>query len=161
TLASASAIGYYGDRGDEVLREESAPGSGFLAELCRDWEASSEAASKRNIRVIHLRFGAILSPKGGALQKMLLPFRLGVGGKIGNGKQYISWISIDDAVKATLHVLSTESLRGPVNVVAPGPVTNSEFTKVLGRVLSRPTLLPMPAVAARLAFGEMADEVLL
>lgn len=160
-FACASAIGYYGDRGEEVLREDSAPGSNFLAGVCRDWEAVGQPAANHGIRVVHLRFGVILSPKGGALQKMLFPFRMGAGGKVGSGKQYMSWISLDDAVGAIEHALSKESLSGPVNVVAPGPVTNSEFTKVLGRVLSRPTVFPMPALIARLAFGEMADELLL
>jgi hypothetical protein len=160
-LASASAIGYYGDRGDEVLREESGAGSSFLAGVCRDWEEAARPALDRAIRVAHLRFGVILSPKGGALQRMLLPFRLGAGGKLGSGKQYMSWISLDDAVGAIQHVVSRESLSGPVNVVAPTAVTNLEFTRTLGKVLSRPTVFPMPAFAARLVFGEMADELLL
>jgi len=160
-LASASAIGYYGDRGDEVLHEESEPGSSFLAALCRDWEEATKSARGRGLRVACLRFGVILSPRGGALQKMLLPFRMGVGGKVGSGKQYMSWISIDDAVGAAHHVLSRDSLDGPVNVVAPSPVTNLELTKTLGKVLSRPAVFPMPALVARLVFGEMADELLL
>ena len=160
-LVSASAIGFYGDRGDEVLNEESNPGSNFLAQVCKEWEAACEAVGKKDIRVVNLRFGVILSASGGALAKMLLPFKMGVGGVVGSGSQYMSWIAIDDAVGAIQHALLTESLHGAVNVVAPTPVTNREFTKTLGRVLKRPTLFPMPAFAARLAFGEMADELLL
>ncbi len=160
-LVCASAVGYYGDRGDEVLREDSAPGTGFLPEVCREWEAAAEPALEKGIRVVHLRFGLVLSPAGGALGKMLLPFKLGVGGRIGNGRQYMSWISLDDVVGATGHALTTEVLRGPVNVVAPNPVTNAEFTRVLGRLLRRPTLFPVPAFGARLALGEMAEALLL
>lgn len=160
-LASASAIGYYGSRGDERLTEDSAGGRGFLAEVCRDWEKATEPASRQGIRVAQLRFGVILSPRGGALAKMLLPFKLGAGGKIGDGRQFMSWVTLDDTVAAVQQVLAQESVRGPVNVVAPHPVTNYEFTKTLGRVLGRPTIFPMPAFAARLAFGEMADELLL
>jgi uncharacterized protein (TIGR01777 family) len=160
-LASASAIGYYGSRGDERLTEDSAGGRGFLAEVCRDWEQATAPASRQGVRVAHLRFGVILSPHGGALAKMLLPFKLGAGGKIGDGRQFMSWITLDDTVTAVQHVLSQESVRGPVNIDAPHPATNYEFTKTLGRVLGRPTVFPMPAFAARLAFGEMADELLL
>ncbi len=160
-LASASAIGYYGDRGDEILREDSPPGSDFLAQVCREWESAAEPASRAGIRVVHLRTGIVLSPVGGALKKMLLPFGLGLGGRIGTGAQYMSWITLDDVVGATYHALNTGSLLGPVNMVAPTPVTNSEFTRTLARVLRRPALAPMPAFAARLAFGEMADALLL
>ncbi|MBI3326698.1 MAG: TIGR01777 family protein [Nitrospinae bacterium] len=160
-LICASAIGYYGERGEEVLREESPPGLGFLAEVCRAWEAAAAPAVQRGIRVVHLRNGVVLSPAGGALAKMLTPFKMGIGGKLGSGRQYISWIALDDMVGVVSHVLATATLQGPVNAVAPHPVTNREFTTTLGRVLSRPTLLPMPAFAARLAFGEMADELLL
>ncbi|MDE0354760.1 MAG: TIGR01777 family oxidoreductase [Deltaproteobacteria bacterium] len=160
-LVSASAIGYYGDRGDEELTEGSAPGSGFLSEVCREWEAATEAAEGKGIRVAHARLGVVLSKDGGALAKMLTPFRLGAGGVIGNGRQYMSWITLDDTVAAIGHLLSTDSAAGPVNVVAPAPVTNGEFTRTLGRVLRRPTLFPMPGFAARLAFGEMADALLL
>ena len=160
-LICASAIGYYGSRGDEVLTEESGPGTGFLADVCRAWEAAAEPAEKRGIRVVRLRIGVILSPAGGALAKMLLPFKLGAGGKIGDGKQYMSWIALDDLVVAIHHALVTESLSGPVNGVSPYPVANADFTRTLGRVLARPTLFPMPAFAARLAFGEMAKETLL
>ena len=161
TLLCASAVGYYGDRGDEVLAEESLPGTGFLASVCRAWEEAAMPAAVAGIRVVHLRFGVVLSRDGGALQRMLTPFRLGLGGRIGSGAQYLSWIAIPDAVAAILHLLGHAELRGAVNVVAPRPVTNREFTRALGRVLARPTLLPMPALAARLAFGEMADEMLL
>ena len=160
-LVSASAMGFYGNRGDEILKEDSAPGSDFLAQVCREWEAATEPASRAGIRVVHMRFGMILSQAGGALKKMLLPFKLGAGGRIGSGKQYMSWIGIDDAVGAIHHAIVTESLRGPVNAVAPTPVTNAEYTRTLARVLSRPAVVPMPAFAARLAFGEMADALLL
>jgi uncharacterized protein (TIGR01777 family) len=161
TLVCASGIGFYGDRGDELLSEDSETGGGFLSEVCQAWEAAAEPARRCGIRVVHLRFGVVLTPVGGALQRTLLPFRLGAGGSVGSGEQYMSWIAIDDAIGAIYHALLTDSLSGAVNAVAPTPVTNREFTKTLGRVLSRPTLLPMPAVAARLAFGEMADELLL
>lgn len=161
TLVCASAIGFYGNRGDETLTEDSPSGNGFLAKVCREWEAAAEPARNAGIRVVHLRFGVILTPAGGALAKMLLPFKLGAGGVIGNGRQYMSWITIDDTVGAVLHALATPGLNGPVNAVAPHPVTNREFTRTLGKVLSRPTIFPMPAFAARLAFGEMADELLL
>jgi uncharacterized protein (TIGR01777 family) len=157
----ASAIGYYGDRGEEILREDSKPGSGFLPDVCREWEGATATAAQRRIRVVNLRFGVVLSPSGGALAKMLPPFRMGIGGRLGNGKQYMSWIALDDAVGVIHHALVTEALNGPVNAVSPSPVTNLEFTKTLGRVLSRPTLFPVPTLAARMAFGEMADALLL
>jgi uncharacterized protein (TIGR01777 family) len=160
-LVSASATGFYGDRGDEVLREESASGEGFLSEVCREWEKATLAASQAGIRVVHLRIGFVLSADGGGLPKMLTPFKLGVGGRVGSGQQYISWITLDDLVRVIRRALEDEHLRGPVNAVAPGAVTNEEFTKALGHVLGRPTLLPVPAFAARLAFGEVADAVLL
>jgi uncharacterized protein (TIGR01777 family) len=161
-LVSASAIGYYGDRGDEALTEDSGSGSAFfLSNVCRQWESATEPAADAGIRVANLRFGVILSAGGGALPRLLTPFRLGVGGTLGSGKQFMSWIAVDDAVGAILHALTTKALRGPVNAVSPQPVTNREFTKALGRVLGRPTLFPMPAFAARLAFGQMADELLL
>jgi uncharacterized protein (TIGR01777 family) len=160
-LVSASAVGFYGDRGGEVLTEASAPGKDFLAQVCREWEAATDPASRAGIRVVHLRFGMILSQAGGALKKMLLPFRMGVGGRMGSGAQYVSWIAIDDAIGAILHVVCTESLEGAVNGVTPTAVTNAEFTQVLARALSRPALFPVPAFAARLAFGEMADSLLL
>ncbi len=160
-LVSASAIGYYGSRGDQLLDESSSAGSGFLAEVSQEWEAATQPAREAGIRVVNLRFGIILSPRGGALAKVLTPFKLGGGGIVGNGRQYWSWISIDDAVGAVHHAIMTDSLSGPVNAVAPNAVTNHEFTKTLGRVLSRPTLVPLPAFAARLALGEMANELLL
>ncbi len=160
-LVSASAIGYYGHRGDEALREESSPGTGFLPATCVEWEKAADPARQKGIRVVHPRFGIILSPKGGALAKMLLPFKLGAGGIIGNGKQYWSWVSLDDVIGAIHHAIVTESVVGPMNVVAPRAVTNYEFTKTLGRVLSRPAIFPLPAFAARLVLGEMADELLL
>lgn len=161
TLIAASAIGYYGDRGDEVLTETSSPGQGFLADVCVAWEKTTELATEKGIRVVNTRFGIILSPDGGALDKMLTPFRMGVGGKIGSGKQWMSWIALDDVVAGLMYLLVNESLTGPVNFVAPHPVTNAEFTKTLGRVLSRPTFFPVPEFAVRIAFGEMADALLL
>ena len=160
-LVSTSAIGYYGDRGDQVLQEDSRAGHDFLAGVCRDWEAATEPAARAGIRVVHLRFGVVLSPAGGALKKMLFPFRMGAGGRIGSGRQFMSWIALDDAVGAIHHALVTESLAGPANAVAPSPVTNVEFTRALARVLRRPAIAPLPALAARLAFGEMADALLL
>ena len=160
-LVCASGINCYGSRGDEILTEDSAHGSGFLAEVGREWEAASAAAIARGTRVVNLRMGPVLGPGGGALAKMLTPFRLGLGGVVGSGAQWMSWIALEDVIGAIRHVLATDALRGPVNAVAPTPVTNTEFTRTLGRVLGRPTLLPMPAFAARLAFGEMADELLL
>ncbi len=160
-LVSASAIGYYGDRGAEALWENSAFGTGFLPEVCRVWEEATQPAVQTGIRVVLLRIGIVLSPTGGALAKLLLPFKLGLGGILGSGKQYMSWIALDDVVGAVNHALVTDTLRGPVNAVAPFPVTNGEFTRTLGRVLGRPTVFPVPAFAARLAFGEMADELLL
>jgi uncharacterized protein len=158
---SASAIGYYGDRGDETLREESSSGSGFLPEVCRAWEAAAEPATKAGIRTAQVRFGVVLSELGGALRKMLPPFRMGLGGNMGSGRQWMSWIDINDVVGAIQHAMKTDALRGPVNVVGPNPVRNSEFTKTLASVLSRPAMFPMPAFAARLVFGQMADELLL
>jgi len=160
-LVCASAIGFYGSRGDEVMIEESAPGTGFLAGVCQQWEDAASPARDAGIRVVNLRIGVILSPRGGALAKMLLPFKLGGGGRVGDGRQFWSWIAIDDVVGAIHHALVTDTLSGPLNTVAPGPVTNAEFTKTLGRVLRRPTIVPMPAFLARLALGEMADDLLL
>lgn len=160
-LISASAIGYYGDRGEETLREDSPSGNGFLPEVCREWEAAVKPAANAGIRTVQMRFGLVLSRSGGALQKMLFPFRMGVGGNMGNGRQWWSWVDIDDLVGAVQHVIKTDTLRGAVNVVAPTPVRNAEFTKTLASVLSRPAILPMPAFAARLVFGQMGDELLL
>ena len=160
-LISASAIGYYGSRGDEVLAENSPPGQGFLPEVCEGWESATEAAAKKGIRTVNLRIGVILSKEGGALKKMLLPFKLGLGGVLGSGKQYMSWIALDDVIGVIDFALNNEKLSGPVNLVAPQAVTNKEFTKTLGRALWRPTIFPLPASTARLLFGEMADELLL
>jgi len=160
-LLCASAMGFYGDRGDDRLTEASTSGRGFLAEVSREWEEACAPARDRGVRVVNLRFGIVLSAAGGALAKMLLPFRLGAGGAVGSGRQWWSWVALDDAVGAIRHALVTPGLVGPVNVVAPNPVTNAEFTRTLGRVLARPTLLPVPAFAVRLALGEMADALLL
>lgn len=161
TFICASAIGYYGNRGDEILRESSAPGDDFLAEVCVEWEKATALATEKGIRVLNARFGVILDAHGGALAKMLPPFRLGAGGKIGSGKQWMSWIALDDVVGALKFALTNEALRGPVNFVAPNPVTNSEFSSTLGKVLSRPSFFPIPAFGVRLLFGEMADALLL
>jgi hypothetical protein len=160
-LLSASASGYYGDRGDEVLREESGARSSFLSQVCQEWEAATKPAAAGGIRVVNLRFGFVLSPAGGGLAKMLPAFKMGAGGKIGSGKQYMSWIGIDDLLQIILFATTAETLTGPVNAVAPNPVTNVEFTKTLGRVLGRPAIFPMPAFVVRLAFGEMGKELLL
>lgn len=160
-LVSASAVGFYGDRDDEWLTEQSALGEGFLADVCWRWEAAAEAARQVGVRVVHPRFGMVLSADGGALARMLTPFKLGAGGVLGSGKQWMSWVHLDDAVGAIRHLVETPALEGPVNVVAETPVTNREFTKTLGKVLSRPTLLPMPGPMVRAAFGEMGDELLL
>lgn len=160
-LLCASAVGIYGDRGDELLQDDAAPGSGFLAGVCRDWESAAQSAARKGIRVVNLRIGIVLSLSGGALARMILPFRLGMGGRLGTGKQYMSWITLDDTVAAIVHAIKSPTLTGPVNVVAPNPVTNAEFTRTLGIALSRPTIFPMPAFAARLAFGELADALLL
>ena len=160
-LVSASAIGYYGDRGDEILREESPAGKGFLPEIGREWEAATQAAARKGIRVVSLRIGIVLGAGGGALQKMLPPFKLGIGGPLGSGKQYMSWIALDDVVGAIHHAIVTESLRGPANAVAPHPVTNAEFSRTLGKALRRPAVFPVPPFALRLLFGELADEALL
>ena len=160
-LLCASAIGIYGDRGDEVLTEESQAGEGFLAELCREWEAAALPAADAGIRVVHMRFGVLLDPSGGALKNMLPPFRAGVAGRLGSGKQFISWVIRHDAVRAIDHALNAPELRGPVNVVSPHSVTNAEFTRTLARVLGRPAILHMPAFVLRLLAGEMANEALL
>ena len=160
-LVMASAVGYYGNRGDELLDENSGPGKDFLADVCQQWEAAAAPAEAAGIRVVKLRTGVVLAKHGGALPKLLLPFKLGVGGKIGNGQQYWSWVTLQDVTGAFLHALVTESLRGAVNLTAPNPARNAEFTKALGRALHRPALVPMPAFAARLALGEMGEVVLL
>jgi uncharacterized protein (TIGR01777 family) len=160
-LVCASATGFYGNRGNELLDEESGPGEGFLAEVVQSWEQSARPAVERGIRVVCVRFGMILTRQGGALGKMLGPFQYGLGGRIGNGRQYWSWIALDDALAAVCHALTTSSLVGPVNVVAPQAITNADFTAALGRVLGCPTFAHLPAWAARLVFGQMADELLL
>ena len=157
----ASATGFYGDRDDEMLDETSDSGDGFLADVCREWERATAPAAKAGVRVVNLRFGPILAREGGMLGKMLTPFKMGMGGKVGSGKQYISWVAIDDVVGAIKLALADESIHGPLNVISPNRVTNEEFTKTLGGVLSRPTVMTIPAFAARLAFGEMADEMLM
>ena len=157
----ASAIGYYGDRDDELLTEQSTPGNDFLAKVCIEWEGATTAAVEKGIRTVQTRFGIILDDEGGALAKMLTPFRLGIGGRVGSGKQWMSWVALEDVVNALKFLMGETSTRGPVNFVSPNPVTNAEFTKTLGRVLSRPTFFPVPEFGARLAFGEMADALLL
>ncbi|OFV85633.1 MAG: TIGR01777 family protein [Acidobacteria bacterium RBG_16_70_10] len=159
-LVSASAVGLYGDRGEEWVTESSPPADDFLGRLSVAWEAATGPAARAGIRVVNLRTGIVLTPAGGALGKMLLPFRLGLGGVLGSGRQYVSWVAMDDEVGAIRHVLEREDVAGPVNAVAPRPVTNAELTKTLGRVLSRPTLVPAPAFALRLALGEMAEALL-
>jgi uncharacterized protein (TIGR01777 family) len=157
----SSAIGYYGDRGDEILKEESSPGIGFLPEVCREWEAATEPATTAGIRAVQIRTGIVLSTAGGALAKMLPPFRLGLGGILGNGQQWMSWIDIRDMVGAIEHILKSDQLQGPVNLVAPAPVTNVEFTRTLASVLERSAIFPVPAFMVKLAFGEMGETVLL
>jgi uncharacterized protein (TIGR01777 family) len=159
-LVCASATGYYGSRGEEILVEESTPGTGFLAEVCRDWEGAAAPARDAGIRVAHLRSGLVLSPSGGALAALLPIFRIGLGGTLGSGRQFMSWITLDDEVGAIIHVLSQDAVRGPVNLVSPHPVTNREFTATLGRVLRRPALLPVPGPALWIALGEVAGELL-
>ncbi|SRR6266568_922651 len=160
-LLVASAVGFYGNRADEVLSESSAPGSGFLAGLCQSWEAAADPAVQAGIRVVHFRFGVVLGQGHGALEQMLPPFRLGLGAKLGNGRQWMSWISLEDAVAGILFALDTPALVGPVNLTAPNPVTNADFTRALGRQLGRPAFLTIPSLAVRLAFGKMANEALL
>jgi uncharacterized protein (TIGR01777 family) len=161
TFVCASAIGFYGDRDQDVMHETSDSGPDFISDLCRQWEASVEPARDAGIRVVNLRIGVVLTPKGGALRKMLIPFKLCGGGVVGSGKQWWSWIAIDDLVRVILHSINTDSLSGPVNTVAPGMVQNLEFTKTLGRVLKRPTVVPMPAFVVKAVFGEMGKELLL
>ena len=157
----ASAIGYYGNRGEEVLNEESTAGTGFAADLAQQWESATESAAQAGIRTVRMRIGVVLGASGGALPKMLPPFKMGLGGRLGNGRQWMSWIDIHDVVGAIHHILKADLVEGPVNMVAPKPVTNAEFTKILASTLSRPAIFPVPAFAARLAFGQMADELLL
>jgi uncharacterized protein len=152
-LVSASAVGYYGDRGDEPLDEQSAPGNDFVAGVCVQWEAATAPAAEAGIRVARVRSGVILGREGGVLPRMLLPFRLGLGGRIASGRQYMSWVSIDDEVGAILHALTNDSVAGPVNVTGPAPVTNAEFTQTLGRVVRRPTVLPTPLLPLKVRYG--------
>jgi uncharacterized protein (TIGR01777 family) len=160
-LIAASAVGYYGDRGDETLTEDSLPGTGFLADVCREWEAATRPAREAGIRVVNLRIGVVLSSAGGALARMLTPFKLGLGGVVGSGRQYMSWITLDDLVAAIHHLIPGDDVSGPVNAVSPNPMTNRQFTKTLGRVLRRPTILPLPAAIVRLLFGETGRALLL
>ncbi len=160
-MIAASAVGYYGNRGDEKLSEASPPGNDFAAQLCIDWEAASMEAESLGIRVVTLRFGVVLSSAGGALTKMLPPFRFGVGGRLGSGRQWISWLTRPDALGIIRHAMEDSNLRGPVNAVSPSPVTNSEFTRILAKALHRPAIFPVPALALRALVGEMADGLLL
>lgn len=160
-FACASAVGYYGHRGDELLNEETSVGTGFAATLCRDWEAANAPAAQAGIRTVQMRIGMVLSPVGGALQTMLPAFRMGLGGNLGNGRQWMSWIHVQDVVGAIHHILRNDHLQGPVNLVSPKPVTNAEFTRMLASALSRPAILPMPAFAVKLVFGQMGEEILL
>ncbi len=157
----ASAIGYYGNRGDEVLTEDSPSGRGFLAEVSREWESAANPAADAGIRTVNLRTGIVLSAEGGALKQMLLPFLLGLGGRVGNGRQWWSWIHIDDFMAAVQQIVDNLSLNGPVNMTAPNPVTSADFAKTLAKTLKRPAVLPLPASAAKLVFGEFGDEGLL
>lgn len=158
---SSSAVGYYGDRDDELLTEESEPGTGFLAEVCQQWEEATKPAVEAGMRTVLIRTGVVLSPEGGALGKMLPAFKMGVGGIVGDGRQWMSWIDVQDLVGAIHHILKSDLVNGPVNMVAPKPVTNAEFTRVLASVLSRPAIFPMPEFAVKLLFGEMGETVLL
>ena len=160
-FVNASAVGYYGDRGDEILDEKSDPGEGLLAEICQAWESEARRSNDKGMRAVFTRFGVVLSARGGALAKMLPIFKLGAGGRLGSGKQWMSWIAISDVVAVIIHMLEKGDLQGPVNVVSPNPVQNDQFTKVLGKVLHRPTIFPAPALALTLALGQMANELLL
>jgi uncharacterized protein len=160
-IVAASAIGYYGDRGDETLTESSPPGDDFLAALCREWEAEAARGAEFGARIVMLRFGIILARHGGALPRMLLPFKLGVGGRLGSGRQWMSWLTLDEAIGIVRFALASSALSGPVNTVTPHPVQNADFTRILARALHRPALFPAPAFALRVALGEMADALLL
>ena len=160
-LICASAVGYYGNRGDELLTEASTPGNGFLCEVCRDWEAEALKAGSFGLRVVCLRTGMVLSREGGTLERMLPMFKMGLGGSFGSGNQYWSWIALDDFVRAVEFIIEHNQLSGPVNLVAPNPITNSEFTRTLARALHRPAFFPVPAPVLRLALGEMADSLIL
>jgi uncharacterized protein (TIGR01777 family) len=160
-LVSSSAVGFYGNRGDKPLGEDAGSGKGFLAEVCRQWEGATLAAERRGIRTVHLRTGMVITPAGGALDQMLTPFKLGAGGRLGSGRQYMSWIDLDDLLGLVLHALASPTIKGALNATAPEPVTNSTFTTILGRVLNRPTVLPVPGLAIRAMFGEMGQALLL
>jgi uncharacterized protein (TIGR01777 family) len=160
-LVSASAVGFYGNRGDEILTEDSAPGNDFLGDLTREWETEALRAEQFGTRVALARFGIILASEGGALPEMMLPFKFGVGGRLGDGKQWMSWVTLEDVVAILRLALIKRELRGPINVVAPGPVRNADFVKELAKAMHRPAIFPAPAVALRLAMGEMADALLL
>ena len=160
-LVAASAVGYYGDRGDEILTEDSAPGNGFLADLCRGWEKACVPASQAGIRVVNLRIGTVLAKEGGALAKLLPAYKLGLGGRLGSGKQWTSWIGLEDLVRVIEEALAKDRFVGPMNAVSPHPVTNTDYARTLGRVLRRPTAFPLPAGILRLALGEMAQSLLL
>ena len=160
-LVMASAVGFYGNRGDEILDEDSQPGQGFFPALCQAWEQASHPAEQAGIRVVHLRFGMVLSPDGGALARLAPMFKLGLGGNLGSGRQWMSWVTEMDAIRSVLFVLEHRSLSGAVNATSPKPVINADFTRELGHAVHRPTLFPAPAFALRLAFGQMADEALL
>jgi uncharacterized protein (TIGR01777 family) len=159
-LLAASAIGYYGDQGDTKLTEQNQVGGDFLAEVARDWEAATASAARAGVRVVNMRFGVVLTPSGGALGMMLPPFRLGLGGSVGSGNQYVSWIELSDVIRAILHLLDRNDLAGPVNLTAPTPVTNRELAASLGRVLHRPSVMSVPAFALRMAFGAEGAELL-
>jgi hypothetical protein len=161
SFIAASAVGFYGNRGDEILTEDSDTGEGFLPEVSRDWESEIRKAGDFGARVVMLRIGIILAKDGGALEKMLTPFKFGVGGVVGSGKQYMSWVTLDDVVNAFVFAIENEELRGPVNLTAPNPVTNEEFTKALGEVLNRPTIIPVPEIAIKLLYGEMGETLVL
>ncbi|MGY8777336.1 MAG: TIGR01777 family oxidoreductase, partial [Longimicrobiales bacterium] len=160
-LVSASAVGFYGDQGKKVITEAAPAGKGFLAEVCRGWEGATNPAERAGLRVVTLRTGVALSPKGGALGQMLLPFKMGAGGRLGSGKQYVSWIDLDDLLGVILHAIQDDSLSGPVNATSPNPVPNSTFTSALGHALGRPTIVPVPALAVKALFGELGKEALL
>ncbi len=161
TMVVASAVGYYGNRGDDLLHEDTSPGEGFLADVCREWEDAAQPAIDRGIRVVKLRIGVVLSPKGGALAKILPAYKMSLGGTIGTGREFMSWLTLKDLVDITLFAIDNEAISGPVNAVSPHPVTSAEFAKTMGRVLGKPTFLPVPAFALKVVFGEMAKETLL
>jgi len=161
TFICASAVGFYGNRGKEILTEQSERGTGFLSDVCVEWEGSTNKAKEIGMRIVNLRFGVIMSEKGGALKKMIALFKFGLGGKISSGNQYVSWISLEDTIRSIDFCLHNEKIKGPINIVSPNPVTNKEMTKILGRYLKRPTFIPLPKFAAKMVLGEMADELLL